>query len=65
VREKDAHKVLVILNFSAKQQAVKIADPSLEGATLNVFSGRKETIKNNQSFNINPWGYIVYDYDIK
>jgi alpha-amylase len=65
LREKDGHKVLVILNLSAKEQPIKISDPSLAGEAFNVFMGSKEAIKNDHTFNIEPWGYVVYNYDLK
>ena len=65
LREKEGHKVLVILNLSAKEQPVKIADPLLAGEAINVFMGSKEAIKNDHTFNIEPWGYVVYNYDLK
>jgi glycosidase len=65
VREKDRHKILVILNLSAKEQTIKADDPSLTGEPVNVFMGTKEAIKAGHSFNIEPWGYVVYDYDVR
>ena len=63
VREKDGHKVFVVLNLSSIQQNIKIADASLAGEPLNVFMGVKEKLSVGHSFNIEPWGYIVYNYD--
>ncbi|HTE11081.1 MAG TPA: alpha-amylase family glycosyl hydrolase [Chitinophagaceae bacterium] len=65
LREKDGHKVLVILNLSSKEQTIKIEDASLTGDPINVFMGVKEKLSPGQSFNIEPWGYIVYNYDVK
>lgn len=62
VREKDRHKVLVILNLSSKEQAVNIKDPSLAGNPYNVFLYQKEPINPSHSFNLEPWGYVVYEY---
>lgn len=63
VREKDSHKVLVILNLSTKEQTVKVMDAALTGNPLNIFLGVKEPIGGDHSFKIEPWGYVVYDYD--
>jgi alpha-amylase len=65
LREKDGHKVLVILNLSGKEQTIKIADASLAGKAMNVFMGNEETINPGNSFKVEPWGYIVYNYDLK
>jgi alpha-amylase len=65
VREKEGHKVAVIINFSRKQQTVKIEDDVLVGEPTNLFMGVKEKLDKHHSFNIEPWGYVIYDYDNK
>ncbi len=62
VREKEGHKILVILNLSAKEQSVSIKDPSLAGNPYNVFLYLNEPVNPGHSFNLEPWGYVVYDY---
>ena len=64
-REKVGHKILVILNLSAQQQTITIGDSALAGKPLNVFMGVPEELTVGHSFNIEPWGYIIYDYDAK
>ena len=61
VREKSGKKILVILNLSATEQAITINDASLMGKPYNVFMGVKETLS-NKKWNIEPWGYVVYEY---
>jgi hypothetical protein len=63
LREKDGHKIAVILNLSAKSQAAKPGDASLAGNPLNVFMGTREKLTAGHSINIEPWGYVVYNYD--
>jgi len=63
VREKAGHKMAVILNLSAKSQSVKTDNALLRGNPLNVFMGTKEKLIAGHSFNIEPWGYVVYKYD--
>ena len=63
IREKQGHKIVVILNLSSKRQTIKTDDAALAGMPLNVFTGVKEEISAGHSFNIEPWGYIVYNYD--
>jgi len=65
IREKDNHKVAVIINFSKQPQALKINDNALLGEPLNLFMGTKEKLEKGHSFNIEPWGYVVYDYDAR
>jgi alpha-amylase len=62
LREKAGDKIFVILNLSGKEQKITIKDELVTGEPLNVFMGVKEKLSLNHSFNIQPWGYIVYDY---
>ncbi|PVX46063.1 alpha amylase catalytic subunit [Flavobacterium sp. 103] len=61
VREKGNKKVLVILNFSANEQAVSIKDNSLTGKAHNVFKENEETLSSKE-WKMKPWGYEVYEY---
>jgi hypothetical protein len=65
IREKNNHKVAVIINFSKQEQTVTINDDLLIGEPLNLFMGTKEKLTKAHSFNIEPWGYIIYDYDAR
>ncbi|HLK29965.1 MAG TPA: alpha-amylase family glycosyl hydrolase, partial [Puia sp.] len=65
VRQKSGHKILVVLNLSGKEQTIKILDASLVGYPLNVFMKTHEKIKTNAQFNIEPWGFVLYDYNAK
>jgi alpha-amylase len=62
VREKGVNKVLVILNFSEREQTITIKEKSLLGNPYNVFMGRKESL-GRAPRKIEPWGYIVYIYN--
>ncbi len=62
VREKDGHKISVILNLSSQPQQFTINDESINGNPLNVFRGKKEKLDPTYVYSIEPWGYIVYDY---
>ncbi len=61
VREKAGKKVLVILNLSAAAQTIRINDKTLLGNPYNVFMGIKERLTNKE-WEIEPWGYVVYEY---
>jgi glycosidase len=61
VREKAGKKILVILNLSNKEQAIKISDKELLGKTYNVFMGTDETL-GEPEWKMEPWGYAVYEY---
>lgn len=62
LREKNGHKVVVILNLSAKEQKFTIADKSISGMPYNVFLMQKEKVNPAHTYSLEPWGYIVYDY---
>ncbi|MEO7306010.1 MAG: alpha-amylase family glycosyl hydrolase [Ferruginibacter sp.] len=61
-REKEGHKVVVILNLSKQAQKFTIKDVSINGDPMNIFMGVKEKVNEAHEFSIEPWGYIVYDY---
>ena len=61
VREKVGKKVFVILNLSANEQSITVSDKTLLGKPYNLFMGTKEPLT-NKSWNIEPWGYVVYEY---
>jgi len=60
-REAGGKKVLVILNLSAKEQTIKLTDPSLFGEPYNVFMFTKEPL-NDKEWKMEPWGYAIYTY---
>jgi alpha-amylase len=60
-REKGNNKVLVLLNFSGKPQPVVIREQTLWGEALNVFTAAKMQVT-EQGWNLEPWGYAVYEY---
>ena len=61
LRQKDKNKVLVILNFSDKEQTISINDKTLSGNPYNVFMGKKETL-GATPWKMEAWGYAVYVY---
>ena len=62
LREKQGHKVTVILNLSNQPQRFTIKDKSVYGQPMNVFMGVKEKISSTHVFSLEPWGYLVYNY---
>ena len=61
-REKDGHKVIVILNLSKQPQKFSISDASIDGEPMNIFMAVNEKVNTTHQFSIEPWGYVVYDY---
>jgi alpha-amylase len=65
LRQKGNHKVLVILNFSGAEQTVKLKEAFLKGSPLNVFSDKHEKLGPSVPLHVEPWGYLLYDYNAK
>jgi len=63
LREKAGHKVAVILNLSNQPQRFIIKDNSLYGEPMNIFLETKEKLSREHVYSMEPWGYVVYDYD--
>jgi glycosidase len=61
-REKDGHKVVVVLNLSKQPQMFTVKDDTVNGNPLNVFSAAKENISSGKEFSLQPWGFAVYNY---
>jgi glycosidase len=62
IRQKEGHKVLVILNLAKTTSTCQISDKTINGQALNLFKGKKEKLSSSQTFSLEPWGYLVYDY---
>lgn len=61
VREKAGSKAVMIFNFSKEAQHFKITDPVINGEPLNVFLGKPEKLSDTTEFNLEPWGYLVFN----
>ncbi|RZK25720.1 MAG: DUF3459 domain-containing protein, partial [Hymenobacter sp.] len=61
VREKDDHKVLVILNLSDKNQTITVKEAGLQGKPYNLFMYTNEPLT-DKPWQVEPWGYVVYEY---
>lgn len=62
LREKQGHKVTVVLNLSGQPQRFTIKDRNIYGSALNIFSKKKENLNGTHVYDIAPWGYLVFDY---
>ena len=62
LREKQGRKVAVILNLSNQPQRFTIKDKSVYGNAINVFYKKKESISSTHVYDMEPWGYVVYEY---
>ncbi|RYY44550.1 MAG: DUF3459 domain-containing protein [Chitinophagaceae bacterium] len=62
LRQNGERKVLVLLNLSKTAQQFQVNTGDIKGKPFNVFSGLQETIEDKQSFSLEPWGFVLYDY---
>ena len=62
LREYKKHRVAVILNLSGTAQQFTINDIGLMGKPLNIFSNKTVQLNDKQVYNIEPWGFLLYDY---
>jgi alpha-amylase len=58
-REKADNRVVVFLNISRKNVAVKPDLKNISGDYTEYFTGTKITLPLNDSLRIEPWGYKV------
>jgi glycosidase len=60
LRKEGEKEVLVLLNFSGKDQRFDLTDPSVSGNYRNAFSNAENDFTNEKSFEMKAWGYLVY-----
>ena len=63
IRENGKEKLLVMLNFSGKEEPVILTETSIIGSVTNVFNNEKNDLKPGTQFNLEPWGYRVFRYN--
>lgn len=61
-RAKEGKKILVVLNLSPEPQHFTIKEKVVYGKPTNVFSGEKVKLFQNYVYEMEPWGYLVYEY---
>ena len=60
IREKDNDKVFVVFNLSAKPVEAKLSSSLMKGDYINLFSGKKVSFTDSESFDLKPWDYMFY-----
>ena len=58
-REKDENRVVVFLNLSKKNVAIKPDLKNIEGNYTDYFTGTKTVLPFADSLKLEPWGYKV------
>jgi glycosidase len=59
-RDKDGNRVVVFLNLSKKNLAIKPEIQKIDGEYKNYFTGEKTTLPLSDSLRLEPWGYQVF-----
>ena len=59
-RRKGDDQVVVVINLSSDPQKGKLSGNGYAGEYLNVFEGKKESIREGQELALGPWEYRVY-----
>ena len=59
-REKDGNRVVVFLNLSKKNLAIKPDTQKVDGEYKNYFTGEKITLSMKDSIRLEPWDYRVF-----
>lgn len=62
IRAEGSFQVLVITNLSDSVQQVTIKDAALIGSPKNIFTNIRERFELASTFNLEPWGYRVFEY---
>ena len=62
VRTNDTDKVLAIFNFSDEARTVRLKEKLAHGEYTEFFSRGKQTIGEDTSIELAPWGYAVFTY---
>jgi len=60
VREKDGKKVIVLLNLSKAPVKFTLTN-GIDGSFKNLFAAKDETLKKDQAYSLDAWGYAVYN----
>ncbi len=58
------NRVVVVLNLSAREQEIQVTDSIMMGEPMNIFLRTKEKLTDGHKFGIEPWGYIIYDFQV-
>ena len=61
LRRNGNNEVLVLLNFSNEKIAFEIQHENLEEEYMNVFSRELTELKAGMKFELQPWGFLVYE----
>jgi glycosidase len=59
-REKEENRVIVFLNLSKKNVAIKPDTKNIDGEYTNFFTGEKTGLPLTDSLRLEPWGYRVF-----
>ena len=61
IRQNGEAEVLVLLNLSADYYWMQLTDERVRGEFVNVFSNEPNDVTKNRFFEMEPWGFYVYE----
>jgi len=59
VREKDAHRVITIVNLSGDPQQITLQTGRYAGQYREIFTNKAYTLRGNHHLTFDRWGYLV------
>ena len=62
IRQSGKNRVAVVLNLSDEPQHFTIKQKEIYGKAKNVFLGTQEKLVENHVYEMEPWGFLVYEY---
>ena len=61
IRKNGSSEVMVLINFSKEKINFNITDTNLTGKYKNVFNKEEKDFTTVKSFEMQPWGYEVFE----
>jgi len=61
LRKNGDNEIVTLINFSHEKINFDINDEHLAGKFANVFSNEETTFGNTVQFELQPWGYLVFE----
>jgi glycosidase len=61
LRKNDSDEVLVLLNLSSEKTRFAINDTHINGSFINVFDKKESYLAVDSFFEMEPWGFLVYE----
>ena len=63
LRKKGDDEIFILINLSPDKMDVQVVGDLLKGRFTEVFDNAKIEFPQKQNFELQPWGYFVYEKD--